>query len=104
MEKEILRKFVQYGRHHPRYCPVARAQMAMSVATVKPVDFSETLTFFEGDWHSGNVPSMGPRTHAAWLALIAFDCARAFEGVALDLDRNCERVNQSAVNFKLKPV
>ena len=78
--------------------------MAISVPTVKAVDFSETLTFFEGDWHSGNVPIMGPRTHGAWLASTVFDGARAFEGVAPDLDRHCERVNRSAVNFKLKPV
>ena len=78
--------------------------MAISVPTVKPVDFSETLTFFEGDWHAGNVPIMGPRTHGAWLASTVFDGARAFEGVAPDLDRHCERVNRSAVNFKLKPV
>jgi len=30
--------------------------------------------------------------------------ARAFEGVAPDLDRHCARVNRSAVNFRLKPV
>ena len=47
---------------------------------------------------------MGPRTHAAWLASTVFDGARAFEGVAPDLDRHCARVNQSAINFKLKPV
>ena len=78
--------------------------MAITAPTVKPVDFSETLTFFEGDWHTGNVPIMGPRTHGAWLASTVFDGARAFEGVAPDLERHCERVNQSAVNFKLKPV
>ncbi len=64
----------------------------------------QTWTFFEGDWHEGNVPIMGPRTHAAWLASTVFDGARAFEGVAPDLDRHCARVNQSAINFKLKPV
>src|SRR5216684_314698 len=79
-------------------------QMAIMVPTIKPVNFSQTWTFFEGDWHEGNVPIMGPRTHAAWLASTVFDGARAFEGVAPDLDRHCERVNQSAVNFKLKPV
>ena len=47
---------------------------------------------------------MGPRTHAAWLGSTVFDGARAFEGVAPDLDRHCARVNQSAINFKLKPV
>ena len=72
--------------------------------TTAPVSFSETWTFFEGAWHQGNVPIMGPRTHAAWLASVVFDGARAFEGVAPDLDRHCARINQSAVNFKLKPV
>src|ERR1700689_799471 len=78
--------------------------MAITAPTVKPVDFSETLPFFEGDWHTGNVPIMGPRTHAAWLASTVFDGARAFEGVAPDLDRHCARINQSAITFKLKPV
>jgi branched-chain amino acid aminotransferase len=78
--------------------------MAISTPTVKPVEFSETLTFFEGNWHGGNVPIMGPRTHGAWLASTVFDGARAFEGVAPDLDQHCDRVNRSAVNFKLKPV
>ena len=71
---------------------------------VKSVSYSQTWTFFEGNWHEGNVPIMGPRTHAAWLASTVFDGARAFEGVAPDLDRHCARVNQSAINFKLKPV
>ena len=72
--------------------------------TAEPVSFSQTWTFFEGAWHEGNVPIMGPRTHAAWLGSTVFDGARAFEGVAPDLDRHCARVNQSAINFKLKPV
>ena len=72
--------------------------------TTAPVSFSETWTYFEGAWHQGNVPIMGPRTHAAWLASTVFDGARAFEGVAPDLDRHCVRINQSAINFKLKPV
>ena len=72
--------------------------------TTAPVSFSETWTYFEGAWHQGNVPIMGPRTHAAWLASTVFDGARAFEGVAPDLDRHCARINQSAINFKLKPV
>ena len=72
--------------------------------TTAPVSFSETWTYFEGAWHQGNVPIMGPRTHAAWLASTVFDGARAFEGMAPDLDRHCARINQSAINFKLKPV
>jgi branched-chain amino acid aminotransferase len=78
--------------------------MAIMAQIIKPVSFSQTWTFFEGDWHDGNVPIMGPRTHAAWLGSVVFDGARAFEGVAPDLDRHCARVNQSAINFKLKPV
>jgi branched-chain amino acid aminotransferase len=78
--------------------------MPQSVPVTKRVEYSETLTFFEGDWQSGNVPIMGPRTHGAWLASTVFDGARAFEGVAPDLDRHCERVNRSAANFKLRPV
>jgi branched-chain amino acid aminotransferase len=72
--------------------------------TVKPVSYSQTWTFFEGQWHEGNAPIMGPRTHAAWLASTVFDGARAFEGVTPDLDRHCARVNWSATNFRLKPV
>jgi branched-chain amino acid aminotransferase len=76
----------------------------MMAQTTAPVSYSETWTFFEGAWHQGNVPIMGPRTHAAWLASVVFDGARAFEGVAPDLAAHCARVNRSAVNFKLKPV
>jgi branched-chain amino acid aminotransferase len=65
---------------------------------------SKTWTFFEGDWHEGNIPIMGPRTHAAWLGSMVFDGARAFEGVIPDLDRHCARVNNSAAVFYLDPV
>ena len=41
---------------------------------------TDTWTFFEGDWHPGNHPIMGPRTHAAWLGTTVFDGARAFDG------------------------
>lgn len=70
----------------------------------KPVSYSQTWTFFEGEWYEGNTPIMGPRTHAAWLASTVFDGARTFEGVSPDLDRHCARVNWSAANFRLKPV
>ena len=66
--------------------------------------FTKTLTFFEDAWHEGNVPLMGPRTHAAWLCSIVFDGARAFEGVIPDLDLHCARVNDSAKKLYLKPV
>ncbi|AVT78615.1 aminotransferase [Rhodopseudomonas palustris] len=66
-----------------------------------PINYSQTWTFFEGKWHDGNVPIMGPRTHAAWLGSMVFDGARAFEGVTPDLDRHLARINWSAANFKL---
>jgi branched-chain amino acid aminotransferase len=62
---------------------------------------SETWTFFEGDWHRGNTPIMGVRTHGAWLCSSVFDGARAFEGVVPDLDIHLERVNKSAKSFGL---
>jgi branched-chain amino acid aminotransferase len=70
----------------------------------KPVVWSKTMTFFEDDWHEGNVPIMGPRTHAAWLCTSVFDGARAFEGVTPDLELHCARVNDSAKTMCLKPV
>jgi branched-chain amino acid aminotransferase len=64
---------------------------------------SKTWTYFQGAWHEGNVPIMGPRTHAAWLCSVVFDGARAFEGVTPDLDLHCARVNDSAKKLYLKP-
>jgi branched-chain amino acid aminotransferase len=61
------------------------------------------LTYFEGEWHEGNLPIMGPRTHASWLCSVVFDGARAFEGVTPDLDLHCARVNESAKKLYLKP-
>jgi branched-chain amino acid aminotransferase len=69
-----------------------------------PVSYSPTWTFFEGDWHKGNVPIAGPRTHGLWLGSTVFDGARAFEGTTPDLDLHCVRVNRSAEGFGLKPV
>lgn len=66
--------------------------------------WSKTWTYFQGGWHEGNVPIIGPRTHAAWLCSVVFDGARAFEGVTPDLDLHCARVNDSARKLYLKPV
>ena len=70
----------------------------------RPVAWSKTVTFFENDWHDGNVPIMGPRTHAAWLCTSVFDGARAFDGVTPDLDLHCARVNESVKAMCLKPL
>ena len=66
--------------------------------------WSKTWTFYEGDWHEGNLPIMGVRDHATWLGSSVFDGARTFEGVSPDLDLHCERVNASAETMHLKPV
>jgi branched-chain amino acid aminotransferase len=64
---------------------------------------SETWTWIDGDWHAGNPMIAGPRTHAFWLGSSVFDGARAFEGVTPDLDRHCQRLNNSARALSLKP-
>ncbi len=66
-------------------------------------DWSQTWTFFQGEWHEGNLPIWGVRTHAIWLGSSVFDGARVFEGVAPDLDLHCARVNASAKTMHLKP-
>jgi branched-chain amino acid aminotransferase len=66
--------------------------------------WSKTWTFYEGDWHEGNIPLMGVRSHAAWLCSSVFDGARTFEGVTPDLDLHCARVNASATVMHLQPV
>jgi branched-chain amino acid aminotransferase len=65
--------------------------------------YSKTWTWFDGDWHEGNPPIIGPRTHASWLGSSVFDGARVFEGVAPDLDLHMERTNRSARVMGLNP-
>src|ERR1700738_2065879 len=45
------------------------------VPNSKSVSHSQTWTFFQGQWHEGNVPIMGPRTHGLWLGSTVFDGA-----------------------------
>jgi len=78
------------------------SQQTSTIVPFKPNKFSKTWTFFDGDWHEGNAPIMGARSHATWLGTMVFDGARAFEGVAPDLDLHCARVNNSAAVFSLK--
>ncbi|MGD0722384.1 MAG: branched-chain amino acid aminotransferase [Roseiarcus sp.] len=66
-------------------------------------EWSQTFTFFDGEWIEGNRPILGPRSHAFWLGSSVFDGARAFEGVTPDLDCHCARVNRSARTMWLKP-
>src|SRR2546423_3112889 len=89
--------------HRMKTAAGPQAPADVTKARIAPAP-SSTWTFFDGDWHEGNVPIMGPRTHAAWLGSSVFDGARAFEGVAPDLDLHCARVNQSASRMFLKPL
>ncbi len=61
-------------------------------------------TYFEGAWHQGDLAIMKAADHGTWLGSMVFDGARAFDGVAPDLDRHCERFNASAVIMGLKPL
>ncbi len=63
-----------------------------------------SFTFMDGRWHDGSVPLFHSMTHAAWLGSVVFDGARAFDGVAPDLDRHCRRVIRSAHSFDLAPM
>lgn len=60
-------------------------------------------TWFEGDWHEGNVPIMGVADHGTWLGSLVFDGARAFDGYTPDLALHCARVNASARGMGLNP-
>lgn len=66
--------------------------------------WSQTWTYLDGGWHEGNIPVIGPRSHAFWLGSSVFDGARAFEGVSPDLDRHLARVNDSARRMGLEPM
>lgn len=65
--------------------------------------FTKTWTWYNGEWHEGNPPIMGPRAHAFWLGSTVFDGARIFEGVSPDLDLHCARTNASAEALGMKP-
>jgi branched-chain amino acid aminotransferase len=64
----------------------------------------KTWTYYDGDWHEGNLQILGVRSHATWLGSSVFDGGRAFEGVTPDIDLHCARVNDSAKKLFLKPV
>ncbi|ETX15183.1 aminotransferase [Roseivivax halodurans JCM 10272] len=60
-------------------------------------------TYFEGEWHEGDVPVMRAADHGAWLGSTVFDGARFIDGVAPDLDRHCARTNRSAEALMIAP-
>ena len=66
-------------------------------------DTVTSICYFNGRWGTGAVPLMTSATNAAWLANAVFDGARAFEGVAPDLDLHCQRAIRSAEGLLMKP-
>ena len=61
------------------------------------------LTYHDGAWLEGNPPILGPMDHSWWMASSVFDGARAFGGLAPDLDLHCRRVMRSAESFGMTP-
>ena len=64
---------------------------------------AKSLTWHDGAWHEGNPPLLGPMDHSWWMASSVFDGARAFGGLAPDLDLHCARVVRSAETFGIVP-
>lgn len=63
----------------------------------------KALAFVDGAWREGNPRILGPQDHAVWLSSVVFDGARAFGGVAPDLDLHCARTVTSARMIGLEP-
>lgn len=61
------------------------------------------LFFFGNRWFDHPPKLTGPMDHAFWMGSAVFDGARAFHGLAPDLDRHCARVVASAVKLLLRP-
>jgi branched-chain amino acid aminotransferase len=64
--------------------------------------WSETWTYFDGGWHEGNPPIVGPRSHGFWQATSVFDGGRYFEGVMPDINAHAARLVRSAETIGLK--
>lgn len=62
-----------------------------------------SIHFINGEWVSGNPAILGPMSHATWMASVAFDGARYFDGVAPDLERHAARAIRSARILGLDP-
>ena len=60
-------------------------------------------TWFEGQWHEGDIPVMRAADHGIWQGSSVFDGARLFDGVTPDLDLHLARVNRSAAALMITP-
>ena len=61
------------------------------------------IFYYDGVWLDENPRLTGPMDHAFWMSSVVFDGARAFNGLAPDLDRHCARIIVSAGRMMLKP-
>jgi branched-chain amino acid aminotransferase len=62
------------------------------------------IFWHDGRWYEDEQPKLlGPMDHAMWMASVAFDGARGFDGLAPDLDRHCRRLVRSAERMLLRP-
>jgi branched-chain amino acid aminotransferase len=61
----------------------------------------KALHYIDGTWIEGNPLLLGAWSHATWMGSAVFDGARAFEGVAPDLDLHCQRTIRSATALGL---
>jgi len=61
------------------------------------------LYYFDGTWTDTNPKIVGPGTHAFWMSSVVFDGARAFGGLAPDLDLHSQRLIRSAKAIGLEP-
>jgi branched-chain amino acid aminotransferase len=62
------------------------------------------ITYLNGEWVEGNPSIIGPKSHAMWLSSVVFDGARAFGGVAPDLDLHTARAVKSAQVLGMVPM
>ncbi|WP_136636997.1 branched-chain amino acid aminotransferase [Pseudooceanicola onchidii] len=60
-------------------------------------------TYFQGQWHDGDLPIMRAGDHGSWLGTTVFDGARMVDGLIPDLDAHCARVNRSAEALMITP-
>ena len=69
----------------------------------KAIESRTAWTWVDGEWVAGSPNVLSPRSHGVWLSSVVFDGARAFDGLAPDLDRHCARVVRSAELLGLSP-
>ncbi len=60
-------------------------------------------TFYQGQWHDGDVSVIKAADHGSWLGSTVFDGARFAHGLTPDLDKHCARLNRSAQALMVTP-